>query len=341
MTEPAERGVTLWEQELFAHHRWGQHGERGGEEQGKLLALWRRAQPLDKQCQQVLEQIVALEICNWNLEDSLMALARAIGGKTPAALSVGHLPSVTEERWRHVWAYYLALRNWLPCQVAAGYDAILGWCDPSGRVRERVTDLLGKPDQLKQLYLERFCLCLEFWLGGYYPSQSAQMTAHAAAVEAVEQQIGQLDPNGDILGAMHDEGNGRLQPCHHKAFRRYEIIISSIGAGQWRAVMPMRGTDGIERGQRLSLHTWTPCSRGSRRRPVAHEPARMRACESGFTSCSASLMTASCSSDRCWSHFSARSNSPPSSGPKPGWGGKGPDPVDRLWKESAAAVVRS
>ncbi|MFX1453585.1 MAG: hypothetical protein ACFFCM_22335, partial [Promethearchaeota archaeon] len=40
---------------------------------------------------------------------------------------------------------------------------------------------------------------------------------------------------------------GRLQPCSHKVFRRYDIILSSIGDGKWRKSIPMRGTDGLER----------------------------------------------------------------------------------------------
>jgi len=75
--------------------------------------------------------------------------------------------------------------------------------------------------------------------------------AHSAAVSAVEEEITGHHPEGQILEAMKLDGDGRLQPCHHKAFRRYDIIISSIGAGRWRAAMPMRGTDGFQRAARL------------------------------------------------------------------------------------------
>ncbi len=34
-------------------------------------------------------------------------------------------------------------------------------------------------------------------------------------------------------------------------FRRYDIIISSVGAGKWRGAMPRRGTDGFERAALL------------------------------------------------------------------------------------------
>ena len=60
---------------------------------------------------------------------------------------------------------------------------------------------------------------------------------------------------------MKSDGDGRLQPCNHKTFRRYDLIISSIGAGIWRAVMPRRGTDGLERARTLEqylapIETW-------------------------------------------------------------------------------------
>ncbi|MFX0031005.1 MAG: hypothetical protein ACFE8B_17455, partial [Candidatus Hermodarchaeota archaeon] len=75
-----------------------------------------------------------------------------------------------------------------------------------------------------------------------------------AAVKAIEEEILKEDPENDILVAMKFEGDGRLQPCNHKAFRRYDIIISSIGGGKWRAAMPRRGTDGLERADLLDKY---------------------------------------------------------------------------------------
>jgi len=71
-------------------------------------------------------------------------------------------------------------------------------------------------------------------------------TAHTGAVAAVEQKIKELNPDGGILPWIAEDGQGHTEPCHHKAFRRYDIIISSIGAGKWRAVIPERKTDGLD-----------------------------------------------------------------------------------------------
>lgn len=246
-TSPPE----VWEQEILARHRWGRHDDRAPEELALLKPLWEAACPLDEPCQAIMEQIIALEICNWYLEESILALCGAIGAKEPLAFAVGHLASVSEARWKEVWAYYLALRNWLPREGRSGYGALLGVCDPEEAIQKRVLSLLGERNDLKELCVERLCLCLELWLGGIFPRESAQMVAHGAAVSAVEEEITRHHPEGQILKAMKLDGDGRLQPCHHKAFRRYDIIISSIGAGRWRAVMPMRGTDGFERAATL------------------------------------------------------------------------------------------
>ena len=241
----------VWEQEVLARHRWGQHGDRATDEHKRLKRLWEAAQPPSENCNSIIEQIAALEICNWNLEESILALCGAIGTKEPTTLSIGHLASVSEERWNRVWAYYLTLRNWLPSEGRSGYEFLLKKCDPENKIQNHIVSMLGNRDELKELYVERLCLCLEYWLGGLLPTESAQLKAHSAAILSVENEIRRLNPVSKILNAVELEGDGRLQPCNHKAFRRYDIIISSIGAGKWRAVMPMRGTNGFERAATL------------------------------------------------------------------------------------------
>jgi len=86
----------------------------------------------------------------------------------------------------------------------------------------------------------------EFWLSGYNTSEKhPQMIAHHAAVKAIEGKILKKDPESLIIRAMKSEGDGRLQPCNHKAFRRCDIIISSIGVDKWRATKTKqpRGTN--------------------------------------------------------------------------------------------------
>ncbi len=244
----------VWEDEVLARHRWGQHGEKATEELSRLRALWDSIQPVNDDTGKVIDQIVQLEICNWNLEESILALCRAIGDKQPAKMGIGHQASMTKDRWRQVWTYYYSLRNWLPAQIGNAYGPILAEYDSDRTIQNHIGDLLGDRNELKELYVMRLCLCLEFWLGGYYPPDSSQKIAHTGAVTALEQEIAKHDPDNDILKAFQFEGDGKLNPCHHKLFHRYDIIISSIGAGKWRAVMPMKGTDGFDRADLLGTY---------------------------------------------------------------------------------------
>jgi hypothetical protein len=247
MTDPNE----LWEHEVLARHRWGRHGDAAKDELARLRKLREAAGPLGRRGEAVMEQIVALEICNWNVEESILALCVAIGAQEPTDLPIGHLASVTEERWKKVWAYYLALRDWLPSGVNGGYRLLLRACDPDGVIEGHVRSLLRDRDGLKELYVERLCLNLAFWLGGFFPEGSAPGEAYRAAAAAVEAKIKEKEPEAKFLDVFDVEGAGGWGPCHHKAFRRYDIIISSVGAGKWRAVMPRRGTDGFERAALL------------------------------------------------------------------------------------------
>jgi hypothetical protein len=222
----------------------------------RLFDLWKKAKPVDNAAKNVIEQIMALEICNWNLEEGFLALCDAIGANKPSDLAIGHLRSVSEERWKKLWAYYLTLRNWLPTQGCSGYRVLLKLCDSNDEIQNHILPRLGDPSKLKELYVERLCVCLERWLGGYLADRTAQMKAHNAAAIALEKEIHERDPEGQVVHklALQSDGDGRLQPCNHKAFRRYVLIISSIGAGRWRASMPRRGTDGLERAATLEKY---------------------------------------------------------------------------------------
>ena len=162
-----------WQEELLARHRWGRftswfdsEAPRGKEELARLTALWQSCQPLDELAGRLLDQIKALEICNWRLEESILDLCAAIGRKRPSDQRIGHLASVTDERWRKVWAYYATLRNWVPRDVPAGYRALLQAVEPEEAFQNRILTMLGDRTALKELYIERFCLCLEKWLSG-------------------------------------------------------------------------------------------------------------------------------------------------------------------------------
>ncbi len=244
-----------WEREVFARHRWGRFSNKVHEEHAHLKRLWKLAQACDEACQGIIDQIISLEICNWRLEESILELCAAIGAKKPALCRIGHMASMTEERWKRIWAYYYTCRMWLSHGVMSGYGVILKVCDPDKAVENHVIGMLGEKSELKRLCVERFCLCLEFMIGGECAIDSAPAKAHEAAAKAIEKQITRLDPEASILkGLLFDKQYNTyagLSLCHHKLFRRLDIILSSIGAGKWRTAMPIRGIDGFERADML------------------------------------------------------------------------------------------
>lgn len=244
-----------WEGEIFIKHRWGMFKDgKACEEHSRLKILWDKAQPADKASKEIINQIVSLEICNWNLEASILSICEAIGNKKPSALPIGHQKSIDIERWQKLWAYYFTLRDWLPSVVTSGYSVILNELDNDYKIQNHIHSMLGERNKLKELYVERFACCLEFLLSGYPSPYSAQKIAHKAAVEKLEAEIWKLDPKAKILNSMWADGEGRLNPCHHKLFRRFDIILSSIGAGKWRAKMPLDGTTGLERSEIIEKH---------------------------------------------------------------------------------------
>jgi hypothetical protein len=93
--------------------------------------------------------------------------------------------SMTEERWGRIWVYYLTLKNWLPYETPRGFESLLKMLDPDKTIQNYILNIIGHRNELMELYVEWFCLCLEFWLGGFLPEKSAQKRAHDAAVFAV------------------------------------------------------------------------------------------------------------------------------------------------------------
>ncbi len=258
--EPAK-----WEKEVLARHRWGRYGDKANQEHARLKQLYEKAQPLDGPCQAIIDQITALEICNWRLEDSILALCVAIGAKKPAHMKIGHMASMTNERWKKIWAYYLSCLEWLSDSMDSGYEVMLAVCDPDKNIQEHIFSLLSEKTKLKELYVQRFCLYLGFMINRSFEVGSAPAFVHDVSLSAVETEIKKHDSEASILaGFVFDtkyKTYAGLELCHHKLFRRLDIILSSIGAGTWRGAMPLKGRDGFERAELLekylyALETW-------------------------------------------------------------------------------------
>jgi len=169
---------------------------------------------------------------------------------------------MSQDRWKRIWAYYAVLRKWLAADDrTSGYGSLLSLCDPDRQSEAHIVAWLGDRTLLKALYVERVCLFLEFAFHRKgFPKDSVQVRTHAAAASVLEDEIKANNPDDTLLKAITFtlyEGfvcYAGLELCHHKLFRRLDIIISSIGAECWREAMPRRGTDGFERAKLLESY---------------------------------------------------------------------------------------
>lgn len=248
----------VWEEEILANHRWGRlpswfntHKSAAKKEHVRLKKLWKRAQPLDVQSHQIIEQIIGLEICNWRLEESIITLCKAIGSNKPTKVGIGHMASITTKRWMRIWSYYLACRKWVSGDIRTGYTSLLKLCDPDKKTENHIFEMLDRKTVLKKLYVRRFLLCLEYWLDGCVEGTSPKRTTEE---KEVEKEIKRRTKNEEILKAFHLEGVGKLEFCHHKLFRRYDIILSSIGSLKWRAKLGRRKIDGFVRADTMEKY---------------------------------------------------------------------------------------
>ncbi len=241
-----------WQAEVRAGHRWGQEGpelftEGLPRELQELEALWATAAPLAEPDAAIMDQIIALEICNWRLTDSILDLTEAIGKHTPAVRGIGHRASLTGERWATVWAYYLALQQYLWTDTAPeAFLPLLEVVDPDGAVRRKIADYLGERDETKELLVQRLLYAMN-WVVSHFPWGSIWQQAQDAGIAVIESRLRELGAGPEFLAYLAwPVTDGRLQPCSHKWERRLDIIISSIGTGKWRGQIPCRGTDGLE-----------------------------------------------------------------------------------------------
>jgi hypothetical protein len=235
----------------------------------KLNELWSKAQPMTEEELYAVRQITWLSRCNWNLENSITSLIEAIGKGKNAKIRIGHNYSITEDRWKKAWAYYFTLKKWLPIQGRyTGIPILLDYCDPDKAIQSLVLDLLGEKTTLKELYVELFSYSLEFHLLGRHPDDKAKIFATKAAVYSLINEVKKNDYDEMILAAVQinpdvpSEGKLRwYEVCHHKFFRRCDLILSSIGENKWRGNFTEKGPEREElqkllRKYYLTLESW-------------------------------------------------------------------------------------
>jgi hypothetical protein len=217
----------------------------------KLGKLWENAQPMTREELHAVRQITWLSRCNWNLEPSIRSLIEAIGRGNKAEMRIGHNFSITEDRWKKVWAYYLALKKWLPALGQyTGIPVLLDFCDPNKTIQSHIIDLLGIKTKLKELYVELFSYSLEIHLMSGGPDDLKRLIARKSAVESLTNEIKTHKYDNMILAAVQPNpetlSDGKLrwfEICHHKFFRRCDIILSSIGENEWRGTFKDKGSE--------------------------------------------------------------------------------------------------
>ena len=171
---------------------------------------------------------------------------------------------MTAERWRQIWAYYFACRQWLAMQVRplVGYRAMLEICDPQGDIQRHVERLLGQRDGLKELWIERFCICLEAWLDDLPPQGQPRKLSLEAAARALEERILREEPRPRVPFKMiRLDDHSILQPCHHKLFRRYDIIFPASATGSGARACPCTAPTAQIAPTNWS-HIWPPWTSG-------------------------------------------------------------------------------
>ena len=159
-------------------------------EMQRLNKLWEEAQPMTDKELYAVRQITWLSRCNWNLEPIIKSLIDAIRKERNSNMRIGHNHSITNDRWKKVWAYYLSLKKWLPIQGRyTGLTVFLEFCDPDEVIQSRIVELLGKKTKLKEIYVELFCYFLESKLMGRHPDDSTKLLATNAAVEFLNNEV--------------------------------------------------------------------------------------------------------------------------------------------------------
>lgn len=188
--------------------------------------------------------------CIWRYDypGRVHLICKAIGdGK--AAASRCHYQVGTEKR-DELSAYANALKKWLG-KNGDQRGTLIAESGLEGAIEERVHDMLGKRDTLKEMLVERTLLnlasrhidCSFFGSRGdgkpvrVFPSYAFPLAADwRSRMMMLEQEIQRK--MGSAAFDFLCEAGGAEPPCHFKFIRRLEILIGSIGCLKWRGYLP-------------------------------------------------------------------------------------------------------
>jgi hypothetical protein len=188
--------------------------------------------------------------CIWRYDYPLRVhlICQAIGaGK--AAASRCHYQVGTDKR-DELTAYARALKKWLgktrEKREGVSLDSAL-----EGAIEQRVNDMLGEREALKDMLVERTLLglasrhidCSFFGSQGdgkpvkVFPSYALDLDRDwRSRMRMLEKEI-QRKMGSDAFDFLCEVG-GAEPPCHFKFIRRLEILLGSIGCLSWRGYLP-------------------------------------------------------------------------------------------------------
>ena len=195
-------------------------------ERDHLRSLWDEIQVPGETCIKFIDQVIGPEICNWRLEEMILLLCGAIGTKSPLQSGTGHMATMTDSRWLLVSTYYLSLRLWQSPE-SSGYGVLLSSLDNNRKTQTCIFKMLGERDTLKELYIERLCLCFDVFLANRFPKDSPGMKAHSAAVAAVEKEINRFDLENEILKACRSIRKAILPHTSVSSFATTNFFVVS------------------------------------------------------------------------------------------------------------------
>jgi len=249
--------------------------------------LQRRLRTLDNNARMLRLQIIGNEQCHYKFFQNISKILKGIGKMSPRNDVLGHVPNVPgylyaleKDRIEMGKAYLRFLELWLqektPSEAKNSLPQYKHFVDPIYRA-------LGKRTSLKKLYVERMIISFGYpvlhWSGevdlsnvdgktvdvfGVNHPRGLEIDKKIAEAKGVKLTYNernfanQKQFGDDILAHIVYRGRGL---CNHKFFRHLDIILKSIGKGEWRKNNPARGKERAELAEKIfqyvfALDSW-------------------------------------------------------------------------------------
>lgn len=271
--EGKEVTVPLWNGGMFMGNE-----EDWDDEVRFINELQKRLRKLDKNARLLRLQIIGNEQCNYKFFQNISKILEGIGRMYPRNDVLGHVPNVPDylrpleqDRLEMGKAHLKILELWLQGRSASEAKSAL---PRHKHVVDPIYQALGERTSLKKLYVERMTISFSYpvlhWSGeadlsnvdgktvddfGINHPRGLEIDKRIAEAKSVkltyrESNFGNKKQFGDeILAYIVYRGRGL---CNHKFFRHFDIILKSIGKGEWRKDNPPRGKERAELAEKIS-----------------------------------------------------------------------------------------